>query len=79
LTKVNPLDKAGAYAIQEQGDSIIERISGSYSNVVGLPAEKLSAELAAFPGFASPLPGLAPLLAASLAARGDSGAAQFPP
>jgi len=36
LAKVNPLDKAGAYAIQEEGDLIIERISGSYTNVVGL-------------------------------------------
>ncbi|HTL18831.1 MAG TPA: Maf family protein, partial [Patescibacteria group bacterium] len=48
LNKVNPLDKAGAYAIQEEGDSIIERISGSYSNVVGLPVERLKAELAAW-------------------------------
>src|SRR5215471_4579229 len=45
LTKVNPLDKAGAYAIQEEGDLIIERISGSYTNVVGLPLERLKSEL----------------------------------
>jgi septum formation protein len=45
LTKVNPLDKAGAYAIQEEGDLIIERISGSYTNVVGLPLERLRPEL----------------------------------
>lgn len=45
LNKVNPLDKAGAYAIQEEGDLIIEKISGSYSNVVGLPVERLAAEL----------------------------------
>ena len=48
LTRVNPLDKAGAYAIQEEGDSIVEKISGSYSNVVGLPVERLSAELKAW-------------------------------
>lgn len=47
LAKVNPLDKAGAYAIQEFGDRIISEISGSYSNVVGLPVEKLRTELAA--------------------------------
>jgi septum formation protein len=46
LKRVNPLDKAGAYAIQEKGDLIIERISGSYTNVVGLPMERLAAELA---------------------------------
>jgi septum formation protein len=45
LTKVNPLDKAGAYAIQEHGDMIISEISGSYSNVVGLPLEQLRTEL----------------------------------
>lgn len=45
LSKVNPLDKAGAYAIQEGGELIIERISGSYTNVVGLPVEKLTSEL----------------------------------
>jgi len=45
LVQVNPLDKAGAYAIQEAGDLIVESISGSYSNVVGLPLEKLRAEL----------------------------------
>ena len=46
LAKVNPLDKAGAYAIQEQGDEIVETISGSYTNVVGLPVERLQKELA---------------------------------
>jgi septum formation protein len=45
LEKINPLDKAGAYAIQEHGDKIIAEISGSYSNVVGLPMEKLRKEL----------------------------------
>lgn len=37
---VNPMDKAGAYAIQE-GPKIVTRIKGSYSNVVGLPVELL--------------------------------------
>ena len=46
LAKVNPLDKAGAYAIQEQGDEIVAAISGSYTNVVGLPVERLRQELA---------------------------------
>jgi septum formation protein len=45
LNRVNPLDKAGAYAIQEEGDLIVEKIEGSYTNVVGLPVERLTAEL----------------------------------
>lgn len=49
LNLVNPLDKAGGYAIQEQGDLIVERISGSYTNVVGLPVEKLRANLESWP------------------------------
>jgi septum formation protein len=48
LSKVNPLDKAGAYAIQEEGDLIVEKIAGSYSNVVGLPVERMREELSAW-------------------------------
>ena len=50
LSKMNPLDKAGAYAIQEHGDSIVSEVSGSFSNVVGLPVEQLRAELTAWAG-----------------------------
>lgn len=45
LDRINPLDKAGAYAIQENGDMIVERAEGSFSNVVGLPVERLREEL----------------------------------
>jgi len=45
LNRINPLDKAGAYAIQEEGDLLIEKIAGSYTNVVGLPLERLRIEL----------------------------------
>jgi len=48
LGKSNPLDKAGAYAIQQGGENIISETSGSFSNVVGLPIEKLREELAAW-------------------------------
>ena len=36
-----PMDKAGAYAIQGEGREFIEKIDGSFSNVVGLPLELL--------------------------------------
>jgi septum formation protein len=45
---VNPLDKAGAYAIQERGEEIVAQVKGSYTNVVGLPTERLQAELSEF-------------------------------
>jgi len=48
LSAVNPLDKAGAYAIQESGSLLIDHIAGSFSNVVGLPMERLQEELQPF-------------------------------
>jgi septum formation protein len=44
LAAVNVFDKAGAYAIQE-GPPLVAAIEGSYSNVVGLPLERLVEEL----------------------------------
>ena len=41
-----PMDKAGAYAIQGTGSFLVESYSGSYSNIVGLPIETLQKLLA---------------------------------
>lgn len=42
---VDPLDKAGAYGIQEHGEKIITRHEGSWTSIMGLPMERLSEEL----------------------------------
>lgn len=44
LDAIEPLDKAGGYAIQDHGEWIVEEVRGSFSNVVGLPVERILAE-----------------------------------
>jgi septum formation protein len=39
------MDKAGAYAIQGVGAAIVERVWGSYTNVVGLPLCEVTRDL----------------------------------
>jgi septum formation protein len=46
LARIGPLDKAGAYAAQEDGGGMIERVEGSFTNVIGLPMETLPQVLA---------------------------------
>ena len=43
-----PLDKAGAYAIQERGSAMVADLHGSFSNVVGLPLQETAELLAEF-------------------------------
>lgn len=45
-----PMDKAGAYAVQGRAARFVTRIEGSYSNVVGLPVALVHALLAEYPG-----------------------------
>ena len=40
-----PMDKAGAYAIQGQGNALIAGYEGSYHNIVGLPVEEVLTQL----------------------------------
>jgi len=46
-SRIQPLDKAGAYAVQDESAMIIEEVRGSWSNVKGLPMERLREELEA--------------------------------
>jgi len=41
LNDIHPFDKAGAYAAQNDGGRIIQKIDGLLSNVIGLPVERL--------------------------------------
>ena len=43
-----PLDKAGAYAVQEGGQRLVAEVDGCYTNVVGLPVTTTRTLLAAF-------------------------------
>ena len=45
-----PMDKAGAYAIQGGGGSLTRRIEGSYTNVIGLPLAEVLDNLAKLNG-----------------------------
>jgi septum formation protein len=54
FAKINPLDKAGAYAAQDTSSNLVEAMDGSFSNVVGLPLEALCKVLKeSFPRFFS--------------------------
>ena len=43
--KVNPLDKAGAYAIQSPHGGVVQEVRGLFSNAVGLPVERILKKL----------------------------------
>jgi septum formation protein len=45
LARVPVLDKAGAYALQEHGELLVASVTGSRTNVVGLPVESVLARL----------------------------------
>ncbi len=49
MARIGPLDKAGAYAAQENEMNLIQSIQGSWTNVIGLPMESLEAALKDFP------------------------------
>jgi septum formation protein len=48
MQRIGPLDKAGAYAAQDDRGELIESVEGSFTNVVGLPMERLAEVLREF-------------------------------
>ncbi len=46
--KINPLDKAGAYAIQSPHGGIVMDVKGHFSNAIGLPVETVLKKLCSF-------------------------------
>ena len=45
LARIDPLDKAGAYAAQDDRGEIIDHVEGSFTNVIGLPMQRLAEAL----------------------------------
>ena len=54
LDRIQPLDKAGAYAAQEESTELIAAISGLRTNVIGMPMEDLVPRLASRGVFPNP-------------------------
>ncbi len=48
LARIGPLDKAGAYAAQDDRGELIQSVEGSFTNVIGLPMERLECALKRF-------------------------------
>ena len=46
--RVDVIDKAGAYAIQEHGEMLVDKVEGARDNVVGLPMMRVAEELERF-------------------------------
>lgn len=56
--RIGPLDKAGAYAAQDDAGELIARVEGSFTNVIGLPMEALAKALRDFQAGPRPWPGV---------------------
>lgn len=56
-SRIEPLDKAGAYAAQDDDGELIARIEGSFTNVIGLPMEALAKALRNFQSEPTRAPG----------------------
>ena len=61
IAKVKPFDRAGAYDLSDFGEIVVEKVVGSYTNVIGLPMEAVksllsNAGFAPAAGFASAAP-----------------------
>lgn len=48
ISESSPLDKAGAYGIQDRGGLFVKKINGDHYNVIGFPVARLKIELERF-------------------------------
>lgn len=80
IAKVKPFDRAGAYDLSDFGEIVVEKVVGSYTNVIGLPMEAVKSLLSAS-GFASAAPAVDPSVSGLAPAAGFASAApaaEFP-
>ena len=76
IAKVKPFDRAGAYDLSDFGEIVVEKVVGSYTNVIGLPMEAVKSLLS--DAGLVPAAGLAPAApAADLSVSGIAPAAGF--
>ena len=70
IAKVKPFDRAGAYDLSDFGEIVVEKVVGSYTNVIGLPMEAVKSLLSdaglapAAPAADSSASGIAPAIPA---------------
>lgn len=84
IAKVKPFDRAGAYDLSDFGEIVVEKVVGSYTNVIGLPMEAVKsllsdAGLAPAAGFASAAPPAESLDAALCRAAAEAAKLAYAP
>jgi MAF protein/homotetrameric cytidine deaminase len=74
IAKVKPFDRAGAYDLSDFGEIVVEKVVGSYTNVIGLPMEAVKS-LLSDAGLAPVAPAVDPSVSGLAPAAGFASAA----